>query len=136
MSETEDRVALVRRWVEKAEEDLVLAEHGLTMTERCPYDLICYHAQQCAEKYLKALLAWQTLRVPRTHDLRFLVRQMPADLKLDTELDHVITLNRYSIETRYPESWDDIERPEAERAIALARAVRDAVRPTLPAAAL
>jgi len=122
--------------VQKAEEDLVLAEHGLALRENCPYDLICYHAQQCAEKYLKALLAWQALRVPRTHDLRFLVRQMPADLKLDIELDHVITLNRYSIETRYPESWDDIERPEAERAIALARTVRDAVRPTLPAAAL
>jgi HEPN domain-containing protein len=136
MSETEDRVALVRRWVEKAEEDLVLAEHGLTMTERCPYDLICYHAQQCAEKYLKALLAWQALLVPRTHDLRFLVRQMPADLHLGMDIDHMLTLNRYSIETRYPENWDDIERPEAERAVALARAVRDAVRSVLPAVAL
>jgi HEPN domain-containing protein len=122
--------------VQKAEEDLVLAEHGLALRENCPFDLICYHAQQCAEKYLKALLTSQALRVPRTHDLRFLVRQLPADLKLDIELDHVITLNRYSIETRYPENWDDIERPEAERAVALARAVRDAVRLTLPAAAL
>lgn len=122
--------------MQKAEEDLVLAEHGLTMTERCPYDLICYHAQQCAEKYLKALLTGHALRVPRTHDLRFLMRRMPADLHLGTELDHVLTLNRYSIETRYPENWDDIERPEAERAVALARVVRDAVRSTLPAAAL
>ncbi|MBM3322493.1 HEPN domain-containing protein [candidate division WOR-3 bacterium] len=61
MSEAEDRAAMVRRWVQKAEEDLVLAEHGLTMTENCPYDLICYHAQQCAEKYLKALLTRQAL---------------------------------------------------------------------------
>ena len=122
--------------MQKAEEDLTLAEHGLALRENCPYDLICYHAQQCAEKYLKALLTWQARQVPRTHDLRFLVRQMPDDLKLDIELNHVITLNRYSIETRYPESWDDIERPETERAIALARAVRDAVRSTLPAAAL
>jgi HEPN domain-containing protein len=119
--------------VQKAEEDLVLAEHGLTMTERCPYDLICYHAQQCAEK---SLLTRHALRVPRTHDLRFLIRQMPAGLHLGIELDHVLTLNRYSIETRYPENWDDIERPEAERAVALARTVRDAVRPTLPTAAL
>jgi HEPN domain-containing protein len=122
--------------VQKAEEDLVLAEHGLELREKCPYDLICYHAQQCAEKYLKALLTGHALRVPRTHDLRFLIRQMPAGLLLGIELDHVLTLNRYSIETRYPENWDDIERPEAERAVALARAVRDAVRPTLPTAAL
>jgi HEPN domain-containing protein len=136
MSETEDRIVLIRRWVAKAEGDLVLAEHALTMPENCPYDLICYHAQQCAEKYLKALLAALALRVPRTHDLRFLMRQMPVDLKLDIELDPLITLNRYSIETRYPESWDDIERPEAERAIALARTVRDAVRRCLPPEAL
>jgi HEPN domain-containing protein len=122
--------------VQKAEEDLVLAEHGLALRENCPYDLICYHAQQCAEKYLKALLTEHMLRVPRTHDLRFLVRQLPSDLELDIELDHMITLNRYSIETRYPENWDDIERPEAKRAVVLARAVRDAVRPALPAAAL
>ena len=121
--------------MQKAEEDLVLAEHGLNLRENCPYDLICYHAQQCAEKYLKALLTGHALRVPRTHDLRFLIRQMPADLHLGIELDHVLALNRYSIETRYPENWDDIERPEAERAVALARAVRDAVRPALPAAA-
>ncbi len=122
--------------MQKAEEDLVLAEHGLALRENCPYDLICYHAQQCAEKYLKALLTGHALRVPRTHDLRFLMHQMPADLHLGIELDHVLALNRYSIETRYPENWDDIERPEAERAVALARAVRDAVRPTLPAATL
>ncbi|MBM3322492.1 HEPN domain-containing protein [candidate division WOR-3 bacterium] len=61
---------------------------------------------------------------------------MPAGLQLGIELDHVLILNRYSIETRYPENWDDIERPEAERAIALARTVRDAVRTVLPAAAL
>ena len=64
------------------------------------------------------------------------IRDRVPGCKLDLEFDPLITLNRYSIETRYPESWDDIERPEAERAIALARTVREAVRRSLPPEAL
>ena len=42
----------VRQWVDFAEEDLCLAEHGLCMGEESPHRLVAYHAQQCAEKYL------------------------------------------------------------------------------------
>lgn len=45
-----------RAWIKKAEGDLKTAEHTLTLKERCPFDTVCFHAQQCAEKYLKALL--------------------------------------------------------------------------------
>lgn len=45
-----------RAWIKKAEGDLKTAEHALTLKERCPFDTVCFHAQQCAEKYLKALL--------------------------------------------------------------------------------
>ena len=45
-----------RAWVKKAESDLKTAEHTLTLKERCPFDTVCFHAQQCAEKYFKALL--------------------------------------------------------------------------------
>lgn len=44
----------IRQWVEKAESDLRNAEHTLELD--CPLDTVCFHAQQCAEKYLKALL--------------------------------------------------------------------------------
>ena len=50
-------LSAVRRWIEKAEDDLRNAEHTLTLKEDCPYGTICFHAQQCVEKYLKALLA-------------------------------------------------------------------------------
>ena len=41
---------IVSQWVEKAEHDLKNAEHTLTLQEDCPFDTVCYHAQQCAEK--------------------------------------------------------------------------------------
>jgi HEPN domain-containing protein len=46
---------VVRRWITKAEHDLRIAEHALTLGEECPFDMVCFHAQQCAEKYLTSL---------------------------------------------------------------------------------
>jgi HEPN domain-containing protein len=59
----------VTRWVEKAEHDLRNAEYVSGLTEDCPTDTVCFHCQQCAEKYLKALLVWRNVAFPRTHDL-------------------------------------------------------------------
>lgn len=50
MSAPGDVVAVVRQWVQKAENDLRNAKHTLTMGEDCPYDTVCFHAQQCVEK--------------------------------------------------------------------------------------
>ncbi|MBI4384722.1 MAG: HEPN domain-containing protein [Nitrospinae bacterium] len=58
MSGPPDMVRLVRQWVEKAEHDLRNAEHALTLKDDCPFDTACFHTQQCAEKYLKALLSF------------------------------------------------------------------------------
>ena len=60
MSASPEVAQVVRQWVERAEEDLVNAEHTLTLEENCPVGTVCFHAQQCAEKYLKALLIIRT----------------------------------------------------------------------------
>jgi len=49
-------VRRARQWAAYAEEDLLLARHGLTLASSSPWRLIAFHAQQCAEKYLKACL--------------------------------------------------------------------------------
>ncbi len=46
---------LVRAWVLKAEHDLLNIKNNLAAPE-VPWDTVCFHAQQCSEKYLKALL--------------------------------------------------------------------------------
>ena len=45
------------------------AEHTLTMGEDCPYDTVCFHTQQCVEKYLKALLTYLSIDFPKIHDV-------------------------------------------------------------------
>jgi len=60
MSDTEPAVvAKVRQW----------ARHALTLTSGCPHRLIAYHAQQCAEKYLKAYLVSAGVDFPYTHNI-------------------------------------------------------------------
>ena len=60
---------LAHEWVDKAEGDLATATRELGATDRPNYDAVCVHAQQCAEKYLKAILQEKRIRFPRTHDL-------------------------------------------------------------------
>jgi len=119
-------------WTRKAESDFKTAEHILTLKRNCPYDAVCFHAQQCAEKYLKALLVSRSLYFPKTHDLRLLMQKLPADVKLEVPLEEVVSLNRYTIEARYPGDWEPFNRKEAERAVAIARKVREAVKACLP----
>ena len=126
----------VGQWVEKAEHDLTTAEYMLTLLEGCPFDTVCFHAQQCAEKYLKGYLVFRSVDFPKTHDLVILLNLTggPAVLKID--LLDVEPLNRYPVESRYPGEWESFTREEAEEAVKLARKIREAVRKHLPPVAL
>jgi len=120
------------QWAEKAEHDLINAEHTLALGEDCPFDTVCFHAQQCAEKYLKALLCYRDIDFPRTHDIRILVQAALAVVPLGIDAQAVVSLNRYAVETRYPGDWEPFDRSEAIQAVKIARTVRQVVRALLP----
>ena len=108
------------------------AEHTLTLRERCPVGTVCFHAQQCAEKYLKALLTYRAIEFPKTHDLVVLLNRLGSESGLELRVEEVQALNRFSTEARYPGDWDPIDIQEASGAVARARRVREAVRDALP----
>ena len=60
----EDVVVKVREWAAHADDDMRVAQHTLTLHDACPYRLVAYHAQQCAEKYLKAFLVLRGVDFP------------------------------------------------------------------------
>lgn len=76
-------VAWVRQWVSRAEEDFNVARHLLTVADQVPAGAVCFHAQQCVEKYLKGLLAWHGVHFRKIHDLEKLVELLPASLSVD-----------------------------------------------------
>lgn len=131
---TEPRALLdaVRQWVEHAEHDLINARHTLTLGEDCPFDTVCFHAQQCAEKYLKALLTYTSVPFPKIHDLTEIIALVPPGLLSEVESFDLEELTPYAVETRYAGFRDDFSREEAEEAVENAERVRRAVLDLLP----
>ena len=122
-----EQVHLVRQWIEKAEEDFRNAEYTLTLQEDCPLSTVCFHSQQCVEKYLKALLICHFLPVPKSHDLLELYHRIPLEDRPSLFEEWLAVLNRYAVEARYPGDWDIISRREAEVAFDAARTIRQIV---------
>jgi HEPN domain-containing protein len=93
---------LEHRWLYMANEDLRTAE--LTWREGI-YAQTCFHAQQCAEKALKALLVAQTGHAaPRTHYIVELLQLLPAKLRQELPADLAPALDTYYVATRYPDA--------------------------------
>ncbi len=66
-------------------------------------DAVCFHCQQSAEKYLKALLCEQSLYIPRTHDLsELLVVLLPHHGVLAPLRRALRSLTNYAVDYRYP----------------------------------
>ena len=128
----DDRAARFRvgKWVEKAEGDFTAAVHLLTLQDdECPFDVVCFHAHQCAEKYLKALLVDHGVVAPRTHDLAELAAGVPDSRALPVEARDLATLTPYAVEVRYPAIDEEfVGREEAEHAVDIARRVRAELR--------
>jgi HEPN domain-containing protein len=82
-----------------------------------------FHAQQCAEKYLKALLLAREQVFPRTHDLAALSDLcMQHGMILPVPQDALERLAAYAVQVRYP--GDDLTPEEARDALHIAREVR------------
>lgn len=116
--------AAARAWLEKADHDLFAAEELLRLGENAPLDVVCFHAQQCVEKSLKALLVWHSIDFPRTHDVVLLARRVP-EMHMGPETEELLQLNRYAVETRYPGDWEAISTREATEAVDLARQISE-----------
>jgi HEPN domain-containing protein len=131
MPDPEKRIAVCAEWIAKAENDLTNAAHALKLGESCPTDTVCFHAQQCVEKYLKAILVLEGIDFPKTHDLERLMTLLPAHLKPEISSEEQARLTDYATGARYP-GWEDIPIASARRAVAVARRVRRTVRRVLP----
>jgi len=117
------------RWVRKAEEDW---DGARDLAARRPplRDLACFHCQQAAEKYLKALLQEIGVAVPRTHDLDNLVLlAMAHDPTLRSLRLRLRTLTRYAVEYRYPSEWATTR--QMQSALRIAERARRALRARL-----
>ena len=128
---------MAKGWMKRAQGDLKNAQHTLTLPDaECPFETVCFHAQQCAEKSLKAVLTLHGVVFKRIHDLKELLRLCDGIEPLSGPLGPVGDLSPYATEARYPEDEEGeepISRAQAEEAVALARKVYDLIQRKLGA---
>jgi HEPN domain-containing protein len=94
------------------------------------HDLVCFHCQQAAEKYLKAVLNEHGARIPRTHDLEDLLGLLlPIHLELSVLRRGLKFLIQFAVEVRYP--GFHATKSQATSALRRAGEVRDACRTLL-----
>jgi len=109
--------------VQKAEGDFATASRESRSRKAPNYDAVCFHAQQCAEKYPKACLQEAAIPFPRTHDLAVLLNLLlsaqPSLAPLRPALD---TLTAYAVDVRYPGQVST--KVTAREALKLCRPVR------------
>lgn len=118
---------LTAEWVSKAEGDWTTAQRELRARKAPNYDASCFHAQQCAEKYLKARLQEAGIAFGKTHNLSALLKLALAVEPLWEQLRpslHLLT--EYAVEVRYP--GETADKAMARAAVAECRNVRSCIR--------
>ena len=120
-----------RTWIAKAENDLLNIRNNLS-AERVPWDTVCFHAQQAAEKMLKAFLASRGQIVSRTHELvALLADAVAAGGPLGALQSDCRLLTHYAVVLRYPGAVGEPSEEEARQAVAAAERVYERVKESL-----
>jgi len=125
-------VAEVRAWLSKGGKDLAAAQYELQADPPFTDDIV-FHAQQAAEKSLKAFLSWHRVPFRKTHNLIELGEACcQIDRSLDPLLRRAAPLTEYAWKFRYPGDPEEPTAEEATGALATAREVFDMVLRRLP----
>jgi len=118
MSETDDAL----EWANYAEEDLTMAKSALRRSKPLTTSS-CFHSQQCAEKYFKAILIANNVEFPKTHDLLILnTLCVGAGIFTGFTKEDLGRLSGYAVHTRYPGNQPTAD--EAREALGIAMTVR------------
>ena len=120
---------LTLEWVQKAEGDYTVAQQ-VRQGQHPVHDAICFHAQQCIEKYLKARLQEANIPFPRTHDLKELLEPIVPTIPIwRTWKAEFKVLSEHAVDSRYPGKFATAD--DTAHAMHICGEVRRAVREQL-----
>lgn len=120
---------ILNEWISKAEGDFAVARREMDAPES-NYDAICFHAQQMAEKYLKAFLFKNRIDFPKIHNLIELLELcLPVEPSLSEHREMFERLEDYAVLYRYPGASAEYE--DAEEAFSAAASIRMIMRALL-----
>jgi len=118
---------LARDWLAKAATDLLVCERLLLEGAEFS-EAVAFHAQQAAEKSLKALLVARQVEFPKTHDIERLLELVAhGDGPLAEALADAPELTPYGVEYRYPGEYAPVSAETANACVSFARKVYDEI---------
>lgn len=117
----------IAQWISKGDHDLGTAK--ITYLHIPEYlDTVTFHCQQAVEKYLKAYLIFNSTAFKFTHDLIYLLELITQkDSDFESYYDTVSELQGYAVEIRYPNETIYLSNEKVEKAMIVAKDVRDFV---------
>ena len=111
----------VAPWIQRAENDISTACYLAENMHPVPIEIVCFHCQQAAEKYLKAFLVWNDQEPPKTHDLIELAKLCgnydEGFLVLSPKCEYLVP---FATRIRYP-GTSDVETEDISKALAYAQ---------------
>jgi HEPN domain-containing protein len=118
---------VIREWIAKAEGDFATALREMAASENPNFDAVCFHAEQCVEKYLKALLIARGVTPPKVHDLVVLDHLLsPICPDWRWAAEELRLLTRAAVVFRYP--GESAGREEATAALDVCTRMREQLR--------
>jgi HEPN domain-containing protein len=118
---------VLQEWIDKAEGDFNVAIREYRARKNPGYDATCFHAQQCIEKYLKAVLTKERMPFRKIHDLVALLQDcLPRHPLWETLKPDMERLSQNAVKVRYP--GESATKEQAKRAIEMMKRCRDEIR--------
>jgi len=112
-----------QEWLSHAKSDLRLA-HLAAADELVRREQACFHAQQAAEKAIKAVLVSGGVEFPLVHDIEELLEIVnTSGTTPPKEVQEAGLLTPYAVEFRYPGSWIEISETDLQEALRTAEHV-------------
>jgi len=108
-------------WLQYARSDLAVARQSLG--PEVLKETLCFHAQQAAEKAIKAVLVHCGIAFPKLHSIERLVDLLPTDVPRTHDLAAAHELTPFAIVVRYPGGRERITEEQYCEAVRLAEAV-------------
>jgi len=91
-----------KEWLKAALDDLITIEE--IVKNSFLSNIVAFHAQQCVEKSMKAIIEEEQIDIPKIHKLLKLYKKV--SFKLDNIDENIlITLDGLYIESRYPSAF-------------------------------
>ena len=113
--------------IDKAEGDRATMMREFRARKSPNYDAVCFHAQQCAEKYFKARLFDAGISFLKTHDLEQLLNDLsPIEPSWILLRNEAIILTSFAVEFRYPGMI--AAKSDSKKAVRHCRLIRKTVR--------